>query len=118
GPEPIYVSAQSNGGILAWTLAAFVLGMTGVVNSFVSQNLGAGKPERGAAYAWNGLWVSIAYYAVFIVPAIFIVPKYFAAIHSDQTLITLESEYAVIILIGIVATMCSRTIHHYFYGLT
>ncbi|MFG0245043.1 MAG: MATE family efflux transporter [Phycisphaerales bacterium JB052] len=117
GPEPIYVSAQSNGGILAWTLAAFVLGMTGVVNSFVSQNLGAGKPERGAAYAWNGLWVSIAYYAVFIVPAIFIVPKYFAAIHDDQTLVALESEYAIIILIGIIATMCSRTIHHYFYGL-
>ncbi len=117
GPEPVYVSAQSNGGILAWTLAAFVLGMTGVVNSFVSQNLGAGKPERGAAYAWNGMWISIAYYAVFIIPAIFIVPKYFATIHDDQTLVTLETQYAVVMLAGVVATMCSRTIHHYFYGL-
>lgn len=117
GPEPIYVSAQSNGGILAWTLAAFVLGMTGVVNSFVSQNLGAGKPRRGAAYAWNGIWVSIAYYAVFIIPAIFIVPRYFATIHDDETLITLETQYAVVMLAGVVFTMCSRTIHHYFYGL-
>lgn len=117
GPEPIYVAAQSNGGILAWVLAAFVLGMTGVVNSFVSQNLGAGKPRRGAAYAWNGMWVSIAYYIVFIIPAIFIVPKYFAMIHDDQALITLETQYAVVILAGVVFTMCSRTIHHYFYGL-
>lgn len=117
GPEPIYVSAQSNGGILAWTLAAFVLGMTGVVNSFVSQNLGAGKPERGAAYAWNGLWVSIAYYGVFIIPAIFVIPRYFAAIHDDQTLVGLEIQYAVVMLFGVVFTMCSRTIHHYFYGL-
>jgi MATE family multidrug resistance protein len=117
GPEPIYVSAQSNGGILAWTLIAFVLGMTGVVNSFVSQNLGAGKPERGAAYAWNGIWISLAYYAVFIIPMIFVVPHYFAAIHDDETLVTLESQYAVVLLAGIFATMCSRTIHHYFYGL-
>lgn len=117
GPEPVYVSAQSNGGILAWTLIAFVLGMTGVVNSFVSQNLGAGKPERGAAYAWNGLWVSLSYYLVIIIPAIFIVPRYFASIHDDPTLVKLESEYAVIVLAGILGTMCSRTLHHYFYGL-
>lgn len=117
GPEPIYVSAQSNGGILAWTLAAFVLGMTGVVNSFVSQNLGAGKPRSGAAYAWNGMWICIAYYAAFIIPAIFIVPRYFATIHDDQTLVSLETQYAVVMLFGVVFTMCSRTIHHYFYGL-
>ena len=117
GPEPVYVSAQSNGGILAWTLISFILGMTGVVNSFVSQNLGASKPERGAAYAWNGLWVSLAYYLVLIVPAIFIVPRYFAQIHDDPTLVGLETEYAMIMLAGTLGTMCSRTLHHYFYGL-
>lgn len=120
GPEPVYVSAQSNGGILAWTLMAFMLGTTGVINSFVSQNLGAGKPERGAAYTWNGLWVSLAYYALFIVPAIFVVPWYFARIHTDPemaTLLTLETRYAVVVLAGAFAVLCSRTVHHYFYGL-
>jgi MATE family multidrug resistance protein len=120
GPEPVYVSAQSNGGILAWTLLAFVLGMTGVVNSFVSQNLGADKPERGAAYAWNGLWVCLGYFVLFIVPAIFIVPVYFRTIHSGpimSTLVDLETKYAVIILAGALGTMGSRTLHHYFYGL-
>ena len=38
------------------------LGMTtGVINSFVSQNLGAGKPERGSAYAWAGIWMSVVW---------------------------------------------------------
>lgn len=120
GPEPVYVSAQSNGGILAWTLLAFVLGMTGVVNSFVSQNLGANKPERGAAYAWNGLWMCLAYFVLFVIPVIFLVPKYFQTIHSGAemgTLVELETQYAVVILAGALGTMCSRTIHHYFYGL-
>ncbi len=120
GPEPVYVSAQSNGGILSWTLIAFVLGMTGVVNSFVSQNLGANKPERGAAYAWNGLWICLAYYIFLIIPAIFVVPMYFRAIHSGpimSTLVELETDYAIIILAGSLGVMCSRTVHHYFYGL-
>lgn len=120
GPEPVYVSAQSNGGILAWTLIAFLLGVTGVVNSFVSQNLGAGKPERGAAYAWNGLWMCLVYFVLIIVPAIFLVPSYFGLLHPDPgmaTLRALETDYAVIILAGAMGVMCSRTIHHYFYGL-
>jgi len=117
GPEPVYVSAQSNGGILSWMLIAFILGMTGVVNSFVSQNLGAGKPERGAAYAWNGLWISFAYFVLLVVPAIFVVPMYFDYIHNDPILVQLETQYAVIVLAGTLGVMCSRTIHHYFYGL-
>jgi MATE family multidrug resistance protein len=117
GPEPVYVAAQSNGGILVWTLCAFMLGMTGVVNSFVSQNYGAGKPERGAAYAWNGLWLGVGYCAVLIVPAILLVPGYFASIHEDQTLVALETKYATVMLMGALWILSSRAIHHFFYGL-
>ena len=45
-----------------WMMMSYVLGITGVINSFVSQNLGAGKAERGAAYTWNGLWVGLVYW--------------------------------------------------------
>ncbi|MEZ6164873.1 MAG: MATE family efflux transporter [Phycisphaerales bacterium] len=120
GPEPVYVSAQSNGGILSWTLIAFLLGMTGVVNSFVSQNLGAGKPERGAAYTFNALYMSIAYYLVFVIPMTLAVPFYFSRLHSEPemaTLVELETQYAVIMLMGTLPMMLARTLHHYFYGL-
>lgn len=120
GPEPVYVSAQSNAGILSWAMIAFILGVTGVVNSFVSQNLGAGKPERGAAYAWNGLWLGLFYYILIVVPVIFVIPHYFAMLHPSEEMTqlrTLETEYAVIMLAGTLGTIGARTLHHYFYGL-
>jgi MATE family multidrug resistance protein len=120
GPEPVYVSAQSNAGILSWAMIAFILGVTGVVNSFVSQNLGAGKPERGAAYAWNGLWLGLFYYILIVVPVIFVIPHYFSMLHPSEEMTqlrTLETEYAVIMLAGTLGTIGARTLHHYFYGL-
>jgi hypothetical protein len=32
------------------------------------QNMGAGRPERGPAYAWNALWIALAYWLVLLVP--------------------------------------------------
>src|SRR5262245_48375000 len=57
GPEPIYVGAQGNGGLASWVPISIAHGTLTIINTFVSQNLGAGRPERGAAYAWNGLWI-------------------------------------------------------------
>jgi len=117
GPEPVYVAAQSNGAMTAWMAIAFLLGMTGVINSFVSQNLGAGRAERGAAYAWNGLWICVPYCLVVVVPMIVFVPRVFAHVHEDPTLVELESGYARIMLLGAIAMIWTRTIHHYFYGM-
>ncbi|NRA57457.1 MAG: hypothetical protein HRU13_04995, partial [Phycisphaerales bacterium] len=36
GDDPIYVSALGNGGMLAWIPISLVIGMAGVVSSFVS----------------------------------------------------------------------------------
>ena len=116
GPEPVYVAAQSNGGMMAWMMMSFVLGLTGVVNSFVSQNLGAGTPERGAAYAWNGLWIGVIYWVLFIVPCAYFVPAVFGLIHEGD-LLTLETQYAKVIMLGAIGTILSRGLHHYFYGM-
>jgi len=118
GPDPVYVAAQSNGGMTAWMAISFLLGMTGVINSFVSQNLGAGRPERGAAYAWNGLWICVPYYLMVVVPLIFIVPRVYGHVHGDDPVLAeLESGYARIMLLGALAMIWTRTIHHYFYGM-
>src|ERR1700742_2106378 len=52
GPE--FVGAQGNGGLAAWVPQSIAMGLSQVINTYVSQNMGAGKPERGPAYAWNG----------------------------------------------------------------
>ena len=117
GPNPVYVSAQGNGGIIAWVTMSLFLGLTTVVNSYVSQNLGAGKPREGAAYAWNAMWLSIAGWIVVMLPMVLFTPAIFAALDHDETLLKLETEYAQIVLLGAVLTLCGRALGHYFYGM-
>ncbi|MGJ8637392.1 MAG: MATE family efflux transporter [Phycisphaerales bacterium] len=116
GPDPVYVAAQSNGGMMAWMMMSFILGLTGVINSFVSQNLGAGTPERGAAYAWNGIWIGTAYWILFLVPCAYFVPAVFERVHEGNLLV-LETQYAKVIMLGAIGTILSRGLHHYFYGM-
>src|SRR5688500_13053258 len=49
---PVELAAQSNGGMLSFAFLSFALGVLTVVNTYVSQNLGAGTPENGPKYAW------------------------------------------------------------------
>ena len=59
-----YVAAQGNGGIAVWLFVSLAFGTMQIINTFVSQHLGAGRPARGAAYAWAGLWGSLAWGAL------------------------------------------------------
>lgn len=118
GPEPVYVAAQSNAGILCWTLMTFCVGVAGVVSSFVSQNLGAGKPERGSAYAWTSMWVALGYWAAIMLPAVLLVPQIYGRLHGDTPeLVTLEVQYAQVVLAGGLFTLMSKGLHNYFFGL-
>ena len=59
---PLEVAAQGNGGIWAFTPIAVAMGFLTVVNTYVSQNLGAGTPRNGPRYAWAALWISLAFW--------------------------------------------------------
>lgn len=118
--ESPYVAAQGNGGIFVWLLVSFMMGTTGVINSFVSQNLGAGKPEKGSSYAWAGLWMS-AGWGLLLAGLIPFAPAIFGwmgtqANHSPL-LVELETQYAQIMLAGVGMTCASRALSHFFYGL-
>lgn len=117
GPEPVYVSAQGNGGMLAWLVIAVILGLTTIVNSYVSQNLGAGRPREGAAYAWNAIWLSVAGWAVLMLPMIFLSGFVFDAMGHDDSLRSLENDYARIMLFGGLFVTTARALGHYFYGM-
>jgi Na+-driven multidrug efflux pump len=54
------LAAQSTASILAFATSAFLVGMLTVVNTYVSQNLGAGHPRRCSQYAWQGLYIALA----------------------------------------------------------
>lgn len=126
GPEPIYVGAQGNGGLAAFVPIACMMGFLTVINTYVSQNLGAGRPERAPAYAWTGLWWSLIA-AVLLIPYAIFLPDLFAVMRSGapdpETLAALARrdalavDYGRILILGAFFTMASRGISHFFYGL-
>mgnify|MGYP001048055012 CR=1 FL=1 len=116
GDDPIYVSALGNGGMLAWIPISLVIGMAGVVSSFVSQNLGAGTPRRGAQYAWAQLWISL-FAAVLLLSLVPLLPMVYGALGHSAELIELESRYAGIVIMGAIFPMGARSIAQYFFGM-
>jgi MATE family multidrug resistance protein len=120
---PLEVAAQGNGGIWALTPLAIVFGFLTVVNTYVSQNLGAGKPERGPQYAWAALWMSLGLWLVVLLPIAALLPYVFplthdrALIENFDRLVELETGYGQILLVGGIVTLVSRAMYHYFFGL-
>lgn len=117
GPDPIYVGAQGNGGLAAFVPISIAMGLLTVVNTYVAQNMGAGKPERGPAYAWNGLWIAAAFWAVVLVPFAFALPWVFRVAGIDLAQAELGAEYGRILLLGAVLTMWTRGLSQFFYGM-
>lgn len=113
---PMEFSAQGNGGIFAFLPLAFVMGMLSVVNTFVSQNLGAETPENGPKYAWGALWLAAAMW-IMLIPYAIALPYIFSLSNHCAELIVLESNYARILIYGAILTMSSRALSHYFYGM-
>jgi len=122
GPEEL--AAAGNGGIAAWFPVSVMMGLLGVVNTYVSQNFGAGRPERGPAYAWAGMWMGLGVWLVILVPYGIFLPQVYAAMrdglnleHPSARVIELETIYARILIAGMVLTLWARGIAQFFYGM-
>jgi multidrug resistance protein, MATE family len=117
GPDEVYVAAQGNGGMAVWFAMSFALGLITIINTFVSQNLGADTPERGAQYAWNGLWIVVVC-ALLMLPYGLSLPWIFgSAMEHQGRLLEMEVGYGQILIYGAVLTMGARTIAQFFYGM-
>ncbi len=116
-PDPIYVGAQGNGGLVSWVAISLCHGLLMVVNTYVAQNLGAGKPERGPAYAWNAIWIALAYWILVLVPYSFALPALLrvAGVHEAQA--ALAAEYGRILLWGAGFTLAARAMSQFFFGM-
>lgn len=117
GPDPIYVGAQGNGGLAAFVPIAVFMGFITVINTYVSQNLGAGRPERAPAYVWTGLWIGLGGWALLLLPWAAALPWVFRAIGQPGDVAALSSEYGGILLAGSVVTLGARAVSQYFYGM-
>ncbi|MBL9147719.1 MAG: MATE family efflux transporter [Phycisphaerae bacterium] len=111
------VAAQGNGGVWSFTLMSFLFGIVTMVNSYVSQALGAGRPHEVARYGWAGLWFSLVAWAFLLVPFAFVIPSVFSWMGHEPRLVELESEYAQILLVGGLVTLTGKSLSQFFFGI-
>lgn len=114
GPE--YVGAQGNGGLAAWVPQSVAMGFIQVVNTYVAQNMGAGRPERCAAYAWNAMWVAVGWWLL-LLPYAFALPAVFRLAGLEAGQAELASQYGQVLIVGCVLNLATRAFSQFFYGL-
>ncbi|MCA9286580.1 MAG: MATE family efflux transporter [Phycisphaerales bacterium] len=114
---PVEVAAQGNGGVWSFGVIAFAMGAATVINTYVAQNLGAGTPERGPRYAWAGVWMSLVFWVLALVPYALVLPLLFARMGHAPELQALESIYAQIMLLGALPLLFNKVFSHFFFGL-
>ncbi|HED54506.1 MAG TPA: hypothetical protein ENJ00_09960, partial [Phycisphaerales bacterium] len=115
--SPVYVAAQGNGGMWTWVAISLVIGMVGVINTYVAQFLGKGEPRKGSRYGWVGIWLPIIFWII-LLPYAFFLPILFERVmgHTGE-LLRLETQYAQISLYGSIFTMVARGVGQFFFGL-
>ncbi|MDP7004679.1 MAG: MATE family efflux transporter [Phycisphaerales bacterium] len=117
---PTEIAAQGNAGTWSFAIIATVMGVVTVVNTYVSQHLGAGTPKNGPKYPWAAGWMAAVSWLLIIVPFIFIVPHIFNHIHPSQEevkLVVLETQYATYTLVGSFFLLIGRGFSQYFFGM-
>jgi MATE family multidrug resistance protein len=115
--DPINLSAQFNGGLIAWVPQSLLAGLLGVVNTFVAQNLGAGRAKEGPSYAWNAVWICVLWWLAVLIPVALVAPLAFRSMGHDPALVDLSSSYAQILLFCALPGLMTRAITQFFYGM-
>ena len=112
------LAAQGNGGVWSWTIIAFLVGAISLVNTFVSQSVGAGESTAAARYAWSGIWLAILSWLFILLPAGFLLlPVGFSWMHHEPRLELLETQYAQILMAGGCFTLVGKAMSNYFFGI-
>lgn len=114
--------AQFIAGFGAFVLEAFMMGVLTVVNTFVAQNYGAGRPLRAGRYVWAGLGMAAAAAAglALVAPA---ARSLFAQLVQDpssplgQEMISLGSMYFRYMILSVGLTLSARVLEQFFYGI-
>lgn len=110
------MAAVMPAGVTAYTLTALPLGITQCVSTFAAQSLGRGNPAEGAAYTWQGLYLSIMVgLAGFLLWPV--APWFFGAFGHEPEVVALEVMYFRIRLWGVGLGVAIGALNGFFYGI-
>jgi len=115
-------SAQFMAGITAFIPESFAVGVLMVVNTYVAQNLGAGRVHRCSQYAWAGLRLA-AIFCLLIAPLALLARPIFELLGQSPAsgnppeLIEQEVMYFRYAVLAVFFTLTARPIEQFFYGI-
>ncbi|MFP4433094.1 MAG: MATE family efflux transporter [Planctomycetota bacterium] len=108
------VSAQFYGGICSFAPESFMIGLLGVVSTFVSQNLGARREPRCSQYAWAGIGVALVW-AAMMMPLAAAADWGFGLLGYDES--PQAAMYFRYMVLAAPLTLGARVLEQFFYGL-
>ena len=103
-------------GISLFCLIAFGMGLTSSVATFASQSFGRGRMSDCSAYAWQGLYLSLAL-GLAALPVWWLVPGFFALAGHESVVQDMEVTYAQIGILGIGPTVAAAALANFFNGV-
>jgi MATE family multidrug resistance protein len=113
---PSVFAGQSVGGLVAFLPESFAIGALSVVNTFVSQNLGARRDRRCGQYAWSGA-IMVAAFMVLVLPLAAFGRQIFAAIGHSPAVQTNEVLYFRYMILSMPVTLSISVLEQFFYGI-
>lgn len=113
---PHALGAQFVAGIMTFVPTSLGMGILTVVNTFVSQNFGAGREKRCGQFVWAGLLLAIAF-AILAQPLHLLAGPVFNMFGHDPAVRELEGIYFHYILAGIGMFLASRVLEQFFFGV-
>ncbi len=114
GPVPF--GAQMVAGLSAFVPESFATGLLTVVNTYVSQNLGARRLDQCGRYGWAGVLLALMA-GVMIVPLVFFARPIFHLLDQPAEMIDLEVMYFRYMVAAVFLTLTARPLEQFFYGI-
>ena len=108
-------SAQQVAGLTSFVAEALAVGALGVVSTFVSQSLGAGKPRRCGLYAWAGLHLAWMY-ALLMLPLIPLAGSVMGLFGHGPATHAMQTMYFRYMIASLVLTTPARALEQFFIG--
>lgn len=110
------VTGQAMGGLMAFMPESFVRGVLSVVNTYVSQNLGAGRHKRCGQYTWAGLLLVLCG-VVLLCPLAAIAGPIFRLIGHELDVQAMEVIYFRYMILSAPIALAIRVLEGFFYGI-
>ncbi|MBI1337481.1 MAG: MATE family efflux transporter [Phycisphaera sp.] len=102
--------------MLLFTIISFGMGTMSVVNAFVAQSLGRNRLSDCSAYAWQGLYMSLAFGALAL-PAIPYVGAMFAWVGHAPNVQVMEADYVRIGILNLGPSIAAMAMANFFNGV-